>query len=480
MSSIERRVLDKATRALRAYRLDPPCTILVAFSGGPDSTALVHILSMLAASHGFDLRCGYLDHGLRTREECAAEESHVRAQCSQLGIPFEIRRLPQGALRDTARARGRGIEEAARIHRYAVLDELAEEFRAEYIAVGHNADDQTETLIMRFFQGSGPWGMSGIPERRGRVIRPLITVSREEILDFLHSRGADYVTDTTNHEPIFLRNRVRQRLIPQIREIFPGFDRSLGVFAENSSLAEEFIREETRNRLRWDHEKSSSSIELTTFLAAPPVLRIWSLYRLIDRWRGLDTGYDTADERIPFNLVRDAALHPLPEPEAILVRAFGRRLSRHGDRLFWEPDVVVSLKKGYLYVIETEGRFRAGGVVFSVFPDADVSLRTGTACVSRLPFVIRTRRPGDRIRTSAGNKSLKKLFNEWSVSHADRERIPIVQDRHGVVAVVGSGLGYPDVTVECTVIADDGAIDPSVRSTEKTPATPDRIVTIGW
>jgi tRNA(Ile)-lysidine synthetase-like protein len=474
MSSIERRVLDKVTRALRGYRLDSSSRILVGFSGGPDSTALVHALSMLSSTHGYVLKCIYLDHGLRPPVEGAAEESHIRTQCSILDIPVAVRRIPRGMVRDAACARGRGIEEAARFYRYAVFTEMADEWRADCIAVGHNADDQTETLIMRFFQGAGPWGMAGIPARRDRIVRPLITVSRREILDFLRVRGVPYSTDSSNLEPEFLRNRVRHRLRPQIREIFPGFEDSLGTFAENAAFAEEFIREEAGRRLRWIDGESSSSIEVDTFYMAPPVLRIWSLYRLFGRWRGLDSGNDVIDDRIPYALIRETALHRPPDPEAVIARAFGRRLIRHGDRLFWEPDVVVSLKKGYLYVIETEGRFRAGGVVFSVHPNADVSLNAGTACVSRLPVVIRTRRPGDRMRTSAGNKSLKKLFNEWSVSHTDRESIPIIQDRYGLRAVVGSGLGYPDVTVH-----DNSASRSSGIRAEMEIDT-ERIVRIGW
>jgi tRNA(Ile)-lysidine synthase len=179
-------------------------TVLVALSGGADSTALLHVLTRLAPAWGIRLHALHVDHGLR--EESARDAEAVRDLGQRLGVPVEVTRV-------TVSRRG-SLEEAARIARYAALEAHADRLGARRIAVGHTADDQAETVLMRLLEGSGVRGLAAIPPVRGRIIRPLIDVRRAAIVALLEDAGIGWLDDSSNANLKFLRNRIRHEVLP--------------------------------------------------------------------------------------------------------------------------------------------------------------------------------------------------------------------------------------------------------------------------
>jgi tRNA(Ile)-lysidine synthase len=178
-------------------------TVLVAVSGGSDSVALLHVLRELAPTFGLTLHVLHVDHGLRAESPRDAE--FVRALGGRLGVPVDVERVTIGP---------GSVEAAARDARYAALEAWADRLGAHRIAIGHSADDQAETVLMRLLAGAGVRGLAGIPPRRGRVIRPLIETRRQALRDALVAAGLDWVEDETNRDPRFLRNRIRHELLP--------------------------------------------------------------------------------------------------------------------------------------------------------------------------------------------------------------------------------------------------------------------------
>src|SRR4029453_3784437 len=178
-------------------------TILVAVSGGADSVALLHILLELAPTFRLMLHVVHVDHGLRA--ESVRDAEFVRALGVRLGVPVDVERVAVGP---------GSVEAAARDARYAARGAWADRLGADRIAVGHSADDQAETVLMRLLDGAGVRGLAGIPPRRGRVIRPLIETRRQALRDALVTAGLDWVEDETNRDPKFLRNRIRHELLP--------------------------------------------------------------------------------------------------------------------------------------------------------------------------------------------------------------------------------------------------------------------------
>ncbi len=212
--------LEKKFRAVvRDHGLfRPGDRVLAGLSGGPDSTALVVLLAGLRPILPIRLAALHVNHGLRPAAATAADEAHAQQVCRDLGVPLSIRRLD---VQRVAQARRTGIEDAARICRHAALRTRARQMAADRIALGHTADDQAEELLLRLVRGAGRSGLAGMRFLRDGVLaRPLLAFRKQELLSFLHDRGIAFRRDESNDDPRFVRNRIRQRLIPFLEAEF--------------------------------------------------------------------------------------------------------------------------------------------------------------------------------------------------------------------------------------------------------------------
>lgn len=202
--------------------------VIVAVSGGADSICLLHLLHSLGDFFSIHLVVAHYEHGLRPMED-PAETGFVQQLATSLGLPFESEK---GSL---SIGRADSIEERARNARYDFLERMREKHKAQRIALGHTLNDQAETVLMRLLRGSGSAGLGGIPPVRGStpargstVIRPLIETDRAEIEAYLHSQGLTWKTDSSNLQPIYLRNRIRLELIPLLENYQPRLVKRLG------------------------------------------------------------------------------------------------------------------------------------------------------------------------------------------------------------------------------------------------------------
>lgn len=212
-SSLQERIL----RLIRRERLVAPgARVLAALSGGADSVALTLLLRELADTAGFVLAgAAHLNH--RLRAEADADEQFCRELADSLALPIDVERVDVGQ----AARRGRiSLEDAGHRERYAFFERAAARAGAERVATGHHLDDQGETCLMRLVRGAGPDGLAGIRPRAGRVIRPLLHVSRAELRAWLAGRGQPFREDATNRDRAFTRNRVRHELIPFLEDRF--------------------------------------------------------------------------------------------------------------------------------------------------------------------------------------------------------------------------------------------------------------------
>lgn len=218
MSVKEYEFLSAVEATVRRYHmLAPGDTVLVGVSGGPDSVALLHALVALARDWSLRLVVAHLNHRLRgaTADQ---EAAFVERLADRLSLSREI------GSRDVASYRARrrlSLQEAARQVRYAFYDEVAAKYAAQKIALGHQANDNAESILIHLLRGTGPRGLAGIPPvRDGRIIRPLIDSTTEQILHFLKEGGFEYVRDHSNLDPKYLRNRIRNELLPFLEEKF--------------------------------------------------------------------------------------------------------------------------------------------------------------------------------------------------------------------------------------------------------------------
>ena len=220
------------------HLLDPGEKVVVAVSGGSDSVALLKVLEMLSYEYRLTLIVAHLNHGLR--REAPLEEQFVRRMAQDMGLVFESKSLD---IRSLGQGTGKCMEDTSREVRYDFLNDVAKKYGARKIALGHHTNDQTETVLMNFLRGSGPTGLKGmLPARDSTYIRPLLGVTRDEIISFLASHGLPFVTDASNADQRYLRNRIRHALIPLLKARYnPKLDESIKSMAEIMRVEDDYM-----------------------------------------------------------------------------------------------------------------------------------------------------------------------------------------------------------------------------------------------
>lgn len=273
------RLVDKVLNTIKRFEMiRPRDLIVIGLSGGPDSVCLVHVLHSLKDRLKIELIPVYVNHGLRP-EEIPHEIDFCKDFVSSLGYELIVREIDvMGYVKTT----GLNKQEAARQLRYNVFNEVLIEKKAQAIAIGHNANDQAETILMRLIRGTGPEGLQGIPPVRGNVIRPLIEIEREEIEDYLFKNRLHYIVDSSNVKPEYTRNWIRLKLIPILKEKNPSIITTLTRLAEIFSEEERVYEiEVTKALMRSISRKGDSMIEL--FLKPLEAMDTRLLRRLLRR-----------------------------------------------------------------------------------------------------------------------------------------------------------------------------------------------------
>lgn len=269
--------------------------VILALSGGADSVCLTAVLRELSRLLGIRLYALHVNHGLRG-EEAERDQEFCRRFAEKLGIPF---RAVSVGVREKAEAEGLSLEEAARILRYEALFRFRKELEGEQngdtpegqgailIATAHHGDDQAETILMNLLRGTGLRGLSGMASKReGGIIRPLLCVSREEILEWIGKRGLSYVTDSTNLCNDYTRNLLRNRILPELKE---GINHQAARHILQAGLicreADSYIRQEAGTFLREEGRLQEEGIALPRKLLKekPQIFRRYVIIEALDR-----------------------------------------------------------------------------------------------------------------------------------------------------------------------------------------------------
>lgn len=207
-------------------------TVLVGFSGGPDSVCLLHFLHHLAQKKHFEVIAVHVHHGLRGKA-ADADASFCRRLCKEWDIAFLCKKK---AVRTLAKKLDLSIEHAARKARYEAFAQTAKQTGATKIALGHHLDDQAETVLLNLLRGTQPEGLCGIPLRRPlnkqvEIVRPLLCVTRAEVEQYLQENHLSFVTDQTNFDEVYTRNWIRHELLPVLEKKQPKIRQHLSVMA---------------------------------------------------------------------------------------------------------------------------------------------------------------------------------------------------------------------------------------------------------
>lgn len=444
-----RSVLKSFTQSLRRFPLRPEDKIVVGVSGGADSVCLLHLLRQLSSRCQLTLHVAHLNH--RFRPEAEQEADFVKRLCEDWGIPMTVSSLPVPRI---CKERRLSKQEGAREVRYAFLKEVAGAVGARWIALGHTADDQAETFLMRLLRGAGSQGLGAIPRlREGMIIRPLLVISRKQILDELSREQISYMEDPSNQQEIYLRNRVRHRLLPLLGEYNPKVKEVLLREAELLQEENDFLTrytEELIPRLVVEKEKASVSFDLEPLRSIHPALqrRIvrWGLDQLHPGLKGI--GFDHIETVLLKALAgRTGKVYPLPHHlwvekgytqlvlrKSPLKEETAASRSSPPEVILFPSPVPIDLPEWGLRLSVSLHRKRENRSVFST-------------CAASLdfdrisnPLTLRGWRPGDSfVPTGMGgkHKKLQDLFVDAKVPKSKRASIPLLTCPEGILWVIG-------------------------------------------
>lgn len=253
-------------------------TVVLAVSGGVDSMVMLHLLLHLRTRYHLSLHVAHLNHNLRGTESAEAAD-FVRRRCEAYRVPVTVTTAPKGALREK---RTGSLQAAARELRYRFLEQVANEQGAGRIALGHHRDDQAETVLMNLLRGSGVRGLGGIPPVRGRIIRPLIDCSREEIERYARREGIPYVEDSSNRASLYSRNRIRAELLPELAKrynprVIHALANTATILGAEDALLNTMVEKELRSVLI-SRSREDVALSIPRMAALPAALR-WRIIR---------------------------------------------------------------------------------------------------------------------------------------------------------------------------------------------------------
>lgn len=406
--------------------------ILTALSGGRDSMALLTALSLAAEDRGWSVLAAHYDHGLRG-EESRRDRAFVAAWCRDHAIPLTI---GEGDVAGQAKRRRRGIEETARSMRYGFLNEIARAVGADVIATAHNAEDNVETVLLHLIRGAGLDGLTGIPPRRGKLVRPLLSSSRKEIDAFLSRQGVPWVEDSTNTQTVYARNRIRREVLPVLKELNPSLTETLTANLARLRADRDWLNAQAQPVLdRTERSPGRVAIPASALTGLPPsvaVRAVKSLLADLDRWMvsavHLEQVLSLAAGEDPGAFVR--------LPDGITVRREYDKLVlslNSAPRPLTEEVTVTgpgtwSLENGWTVVLtETVSRGEKSPCRCDLLPPA-------------FPLTIRGRRTGDRLALPRRpEKTLKKWYIDEKLPRILRDSLPVLAQGETVLAAAALG-----------------------------------------
>ena len=444
-------VFHAMVRTIRDRQLfEPGQHLLVAVSGGPDSVALLSLLTALAPAWRLTLTVVHFNYGLRGTE-ADGDEAFVAALCRERGIALVVQRPVLTKRRGAA-----SLQARARVARYRAMAELADDIRADRIVTGHTANDQAETVLLWLLRGAGLTGLSGMRFiRNQRIVRPLLMITRHDVLDYLRREGLRYREDSSNATSLYRRNRIRRELLPVMEQIAPSIVRRLERQSHLLRADDEYLEDIVDHLYRSTvivEPGGNQRFERQAFTRLPAALQ----RRLVRRsLRAGDPEGRAPNLRTVESVLRFAAgeskgmlsirgFDVITEREWIVLRLTSQRTaSSTSGQDFPAVTVPVSLP-ATVYWPGTRQQIHVQ-VMTKQAAAPWLNQRRPECAVfdaDRLsaPLIIRAWQAGDRIhpRGMRGKrKKLQDLFTDLKVSREERERIPLIVASEGIVWVVG-------------------------------------------
>lgn len=436
--------------------LKPKDSVVIGVSGGPDSVALLYSLFLIAPRYSLKLGVAHLNHCLR-QNDSDKDAQFVEVLAKKHDLPCYTHREDVRKYRIENKL---SLEEAARRVRYSFLNNVSDTMQYNKIAVGHHSDDNAELILMNLFRGSGKQGLSGIPPVRDRkIIRPLIKLSRSEIMDFIVQNKLEYISDASNTDTKYFRNRVRHDLIPLLKTAYnPKISETLNRLSSIIRSEEEWIDDVVYSffeKAVLDVQENYIILSVTMLNQYHPALQRRVIRMTIEKIKGdlrrirfvninsvigllsKSSAYGKVDLPDHIRIRRDQdALYVFKEKRKLcdISKKFNHSETFTFEYQVEKPDSVCIREIGATIKftempMEKVSDYRYTGQHISFFDKNSLSF----------PMVVRNFRPGDTFRPlgAGGTQKLKKFFIDKKVPRSERIRCPLLLSRGKIIWVVG-------------------------------------------
>lgn len=434
--------MDVKAKALTTIQdenmLSPGAPVLAALSGGADSVALLHVLLSLRETLQLgEIAALHVHHGLRG-EEADRDEAFVRELCASWGVPLTVVHRDVARL---AREQGKGVEETGRQVRYAALEEAAAK-RGELcrIATAHTLSDNMETVLLHLCRGSGLHGLTGIPPVRGRIIRPLLHCSRQEIEAYCRENGLDFVTDSSNADIRYTRNRIRSCVVPELYTINPQLDAAMDRLIRRVTEADSLVKSLADQALQ-EARAGMDRYRRSELARQPRAVKSAALYEAARL-----TGAGAEDWHIQ-------RLEELLETDGGCTLPGNIQAKSAGEFLIFSKDSPSETDESAAFKLIPGRKYNICDRKFQFLLCSLEEVEKGQFVHKKYlknaldydkicgRLTIRNRQPGDAYHPvdRKTGKTLKKLFNEAHLSLNERQSMPVIWDEQGIVLVPGFG-----------------------------------------
>ncbi len=412
------------TDKFRYDLIDRGAVVLCALSGGADSMYLLCRLLEGAERGGYSVRAAHFGHGLRPT--AGRDEAFVRDWCERRGVPLTV---GGGDVATEAKRQGKGLEETGRELRYAFLRRTAAETGCTLIATGHHAVDNAETVLMNLIRGCGLKGLTGIPERRGELIRPMLGVDRGEIERYLEEAGVPHVEDESNADLSYTRNRVRIQVLPLLEELNPQAVRHIAQTAETLREDEKTLSQ-AANLLLYMNGGGDDRVKASALAGAPRPVALRAIGRMLER-AGLGDGRTYREGALTLAAGNDPSAR-LDVPGGVVRREYEQLVFEKGRHP--EPLGEVPLAQGETFW--GDWRIVCAPAVCPEEPGTPERfyVRPGE-------YTVRPRRGGDGLRPpNRPYKSLQDWMTDLRIPAGERDMVPVLALEGRAAAAGGIGV----------------------------------------
>ncbi len=434
-------IFEKVLSTINKHKLiEDGDKIVLGLSGGPDSVCLLHILNRLKEQMNIDIYAAHLNHQIRGIE-AQKDALYVSKLCDEMGITFFVKSIN---VPKYCSDKGLSIEEGARKLRYEMFDEIKQKTRANKIAVGHNLNDQAETILMRIMRGTGLQGLRGIEYiREGGIIRPILDIERKDIEKYCEEHNLNPRIDESNLENIYTRNKVRLELIPYMKDNFnPNVIESIVRMSNSLKSDSDYIENESEIKYKEvsNNMEESTSIDIKLYRDLHNSIKTRVLRKAIKEILG-DTNF--IDQKHIEDIM---CLEDDNKIDKKITLPRGLFAYRRKNNIILTTREIINEEVEFCYNIPSNG--------FIKIKELDMIVETQTMSIDRYKsmktdksskgfdfnkvkggITVRSRKQGDKIKLPMGSKKIKELFIDLKIPREDRCKVPIITDNEDIICV---------------------------------------------